>query len=245
LSVKVQHLVFEGAKGITGNDRVVLLVLADHANDDGTAAYPSHQTIARKAGGIEERTVRYCLKRLLEADIIGREGWSPLHTISYEINLATLAGLPAGTNLANSRNEPGNRPPVPKNRPVTNHVPSEHVVDPSDSVQHLYEVWLQATGRNGNTRLTPERRRKLQARLRTYPVDEIERAICNVATDPFHSGDNDSGRRYDDLELICRNDTKLEEYRDMERKGGTDPLAAIKARGAKAAAELAAEEAMS
>ena len=96
MSVKVMQQVFEHSKA-TGNDRVVLLVLADHAHDDGTSAYPSHKRIAKKSGGISERTVRYCLARLLgagEIERVGRRG----KTIEYRIsNPANLAGVESAT----------------------------------------------------------------------------------------------------------------------------------------------------
>ena len=49
----------------TGNDRLVLLVLADHGNDE-RLAWPGVKLIARKCGGIEDRTVQRCLRRLVE-----------------------------------------------------------------------------------------------------------------------------------------------------------------------------------
>lgn len=46
-------------------DRHVLLVMANNARDDGTAAFPSVSTIADKTG-LSERTVQYAIKRLLD-----------------------------------------------------------------------------------------------------------------------------------------------------------------------------------
>lgn len=50
----------------TGNDRLVLLAIADTAHDDGTSAFPKSATIQRKCGGISERTVSRCVARLVE-----------------------------------------------------------------------------------------------------------------------------------------------------------------------------------
>lgn len=50
----------------TGNDRLVLLAIADEADDDGTNAYPSVDRIAHKAR-LNKRTTMRCLERL-EAD---------------------------------------------------------------------------------------------------------------------------------------------------------------------------------
>lgn len=85
--------VFENSAA-TGNDRMVLLVLADHSHDDGSTAYPSHSTIAHKAGGIADRTVRRCLVRLEAEGHIEREGWSAQHTISYRVLMRNWDDLP-------------------------------------------------------------------------------------------------------------------------------------------------------
>lgn len=79
-----------------------------------------------------------------------------------------------------------------------------------EEVKAVYTHWLEATKRSTTrTKLTKERRDKIKARLKTYTVDELNQAIDFYATDPFHSGDNDSGKRYDDIVTILRNDTKV------------------------------------
>lgn len=82
----------------------------------------------------------------------------------------------------------------------------------------VFDHWVRATGRNAKrTKFTPQRRDKVRARLREgYTLEEICQAIDSCARDPFNQGDNDRGRRFDDLELICRNATKLEQFRDRE-----------------------------
>jgi DNA-binding transcriptional regulator YhcF (GntR family) len=45
-------------------EKMVLLVIADHASDDGTNAYPSQRTIATKAS-ISVRTVQRCVNNLV------------------------------------------------------------------------------------------------------------------------------------------------------------------------------------
>lgn len=65
MSIKVMNWVWEHSRS-TGNDRLVLLAIADTAHDDGTNAYPKSATIQRKCGGISERTVTRCIERLVE-----------------------------------------------------------------------------------------------------------------------------------------------------------------------------------
>lgn len=85
-----------------------------------------------------------------------------------------------------------------------------------DDVERLFALWVRETGRNpAAAKLTPTRRKRVEARLREYPVAHIEAAIRNVARSAWNRGENDRGRRYDDLELICRSGEKLEAYRDM------------------------------
>jgi len=89
-----------------------------------------------------------------------------------------------------------------------------------DLPRQVFEHWVKALGkRPGTTRLTAPRRKKITARLAEgYSVEEICSAVDNIARSPFHRGDNDDGREYTDLELICRNGGKLEGFRDMQPK---------------------------
>lgn len=98
MSVKVLTHVFEHSRA-SGNDRVVALVLADAADDDGTGAYPSQAKIAHKAN-CDERTVRRCLDRLEAMGEITRRGIHPSHqTVMFDLNLSlTLDKMTGGQN---------------------------------------------------------------------------------------------------------------------------------------------------
>lgn len=65
MSIKCQSWVYEHSES-TGNDRLILLAIADEANDDGTNAYPSVDLIAHKAR-VNKRTTLRCIERLEEA----------------------------------------------------------------------------------------------------------------------------------------------------------------------------------
>jgi len=62
---------------------------------------------------------------------------------------------------------------------------------------------------------TPKREKKIVTRLKLFSVDDIKTAIRNVKANAFMMGDNDSGRKWNQIELICRSDEKLEEYLGM------------------------------
>lgn len=53
-------------------EKMVLLVIADHASDDGTEAWPSQATIAKKAS-ISIRTVQRCVNNLVKAKYLRME----------------------------------------------------------------------------------------------------------------------------------------------------------------------------
>lgn len=82
------------------SDKMVLLVIADHASDDGTNAYPSVGTIARKSS-MSERTVQRSLVRLEQLRLvsISRQTGGPSYIDpsrkpnAYTINGATISHL--------------------------------------------------------------------------------------------------------------------------------------------------------
>ena len=92
-------------------------------------------------------------------------------------------------------------------------------------VSELFAYWQQRCG-HGHAKLTPDRKRKIAARLREgYTPEQIRTAIDGAAQAAF-VGEN--GKRYDDLELICRTGSKLEDF--IERAGTQRDDAGLRAR---------------
>lgn len=75
----------------TLGSRLVLLVLADHASDDGTGAWPSVDTIAREAR-MTRRAVQYALRGLEERGAIVAAGKSKQGTVIYDVWMETPMG---------------------------------------------------------------------------------------------------------------------------------------------------------
>lgn len=83
-------------------------------------------------------------------------------------------------------------------------------------VERVFEVWRAEMGKGGSAKLTRERRAKVEARLKEgYSAEEIIDAVRNCAASDFHRGANERGTAYNDLTLICRTGSKLEQFRDM------------------------------
>jgi hypothetical protein len=82
------------AARVSGGTLVVLLAMADWADDDGLGVYPKQQTLADKAR-MSKRNVAYVLDALEEAGYIERVGKITGGIISWRVenNVAKIAGL--------------------------------------------------------------------------------------------------------------------------------------------------------
>lgn len=84
----------------------------------------------------------------------------------------------------------------------------------SPTADRVFGAWLEATGRDpARTRLTAQRRKKIDARLREgYSDDELVAAVRGIALSAFHRGENDTGTRYDDLTVALRDGGQVERF---------------------------------
>lgn len=85
-------------------------------------------------------------------------------------------------------------------------------VDPAaarrQAVLELFAYW-QRECNHGQAKLTPERATCIGARLRDgYTTADIRKAIDGAKHGAFEEG----GKRFDDITLICRNGSKLEDF---------------------------------
>lgn len=85
-----------------------------------------------------------------------------------------------------------------------------------DRVKEVFEYWQVVMGKQKST-LTPERQKKIEDRLYSRSVDEVKLAIDGCRGSPHNMGQNDRNTEFNDIELICRNETKLEQF--IERAG--------------------------
>lgn len=102
----------------------------------------------------------------------------------------------------------------------------------SDVVE-CFGYWQDRTDHR-TAKLTDERRRKIEQRLRDgYSVQQIRSAIDGAAKGAFV---NDAGKRFDDIELICRNGSKLEDF--IERASATPNGTVVRFGGRPSAGDL-------
>lgn len=86
------------------------------------------------------------------------------------------------------------------------------------STRAVFDAWVEATGRDkSRTKFTDDRRRHILKALKTYELDELIDAVRGVTRSSFHMGRNDNHRRYDELDLILRDGSRIEQFRDLWR----------------------------
>lgn len=79
-------------------------------------------------------------------------------------------------------------------------------------IKPLFIYWKERCN-HPHAKLTSERQRRIRARLdEGYSEEQVRKAIDGAARAAFV---NEQGKRFDDIELICRNGSKLESF--MER----------------------------
>lgn len=91
---------------------------------------------------------------------------------------------------------------------------------PTGEARQVYDYWAKIMQKRSNAQLTPERRRAIQGRLKTYTIPELMEAIEGCARSDFHMarGDYKGMPRYNDILLICRNGANVERFREFPGK---------------------------
>jgi len=90
----------------------------------------------------------------------------------------------------------------------------------------LWNYWLQIHGssRGKQHALTPSRHRALHTALGICGYETASKAILGCSFSDFHMGGNDSGKKYNSVELIFRDEWRIAKFVDLaeecsEREG--------------------------
>jgi hypothetical protein len=86
------------------------------------------------------------------------------------------------------------------------------LVEQARPISPVVQVWQAYERHHPRARLTPDRRKRIQTKLRHYDVDTLIAAINGNHRDPWCCGENADGKEYHDLELILRNGGTIERY---------------------------------
>lgn len=84
-----------------------------------------------------------------------------------------------------------------------------------DTIADVFDYWKVVMGKNNASILTKARAKNIRARLdEGYTPEQIKQAIYGCSITPFNMGQNENNKRYNDIELICRDGAKLEGFAD-------------------------------
>lgn len=186
---------------LSSTEKLVLLALADCANDEGEA-WPSIATLCRKAC-IGERSVQRSIQSLKDAGHLTRievNGKGCRYFI-HPRQIITPATVAPVTNATEPPPQSHPTPATVAPKPSLNHQePSE--VEPEGSCassdapalkpEHVVEYWNRLASKLGKPQvraLTPERRVKLRARIAGYTLEEFREVMGNIERSPFLRGD--------------------------------------------------------
>lgn len=94
----------------------------------------------------------------------------------------------------------------------------------SEEIFEVFQCWVstcRASPRGRKPVLGDKRRRKIKQAIALYGVDDCKDAIRGVTHSPWHMGHNPQGKKYDDIELILRDEKHIEmflSYADLADK---------------------------
>lgn len=164
--------------------RLVLLVLAEHAHEDGSEAFPKVETIASKAR-MSRKAVQDALRRLEDGQHIAQTGVRPSGTRIYRI-----LGIAAGENLGEDGDKGAKLLP---GRGVDASVRGEEStpdpVDEPSMTRPVDEVLAEAWGKHAPPLMAHKPtyfasarfKRAVDAALKVYELEDALRAIENYA----------------------------------------------------------------
>lgn len=98
-------------------------------------------------------------------------------------------------------------------------------VDPQVIIQ-VFEYWVETCkeGRGPKPLLSEDRKLLIASAIHDYGVQTCKDAIYGCSQSGWHMGQNPSGKKYNSLELIFRNEEKIERFAEIgwnaRTKGG-------------------------
>jgi hypothetical protein len=234
MSVRVMSQVWQ--LELPDSQKIVLLALADSANDEGHC-WPSMKSLVGKCSK-GERTIQGVIQQLCEDGHLTRReviGKGCNYTVHPRMNCAPQSSRPRSDSAPAENNAPppqGLRatPAAAADKPSMNHQEPSNMSASADAPLTIEEVvgdWNELATELGLPivrKITPERRKAFKARLRTYrDLADWRRAFIHIRNTPFLRGENRDGWTADfDFLLQAKSFTKLTEeaYGQAQRRTG-------------------------
>lgn len=85
-----------------------------------------------------------------------------------------------------------------------------------DPVRQVFDHWIEVMGKNPKTtKMASKRKTKIEKALKAYGLENVKKAIDGCRANPFNMGDNQEGKRYNDIELILRDEVRIERFMEL------------------------------
>jgi len=220
MSVKAMAWAWE--QDTTPNETLVLLSLADHANQD-FECWPKTKTLEKKTK-LTQRSIFRLLKALEEKNIIKRCKQFDQRGSKIQNKYLILHPDVPCTNVSTHMtqcHDPSDTvtPPLLTqchiyNRKNHHKEPSIESGKPSkkDLVSEIFEYWQEVLNHHGS-KLDQNRSTHIERVFKLgYDKFDCFLAIRGCKASKWHMGDNPQNKKYDDLGLIFRNAEKIEKF---------------------------------
>lgn len=224
-----------------GSSLLVLLCIANCANESGTNCWPSKARLSRDTRMSPRQLDRIVnqLEASGELAVVHSTGRFPNHySFPFMTNPVKMSGLPTPSF------EPSN-PVISDVNPVIAmaHDPSVRTISkknshkeppivpqgdvsvkPPSAVEKVFNFWKECF-EHPKAKLDDKRKKRIAARLKEgYSVGELQRAIVGCSYSPFHQGQNDSKTVYDGLETILRDAAQVDKFIELEKSPPPEPV---------------------
>lgn len=195
MSIRIMGAVWE-RQDTTPTQKLVLLALADWANDEGHC-WPSISRLAEKTG-VAGRSVQRLIRQLEDMNLVRREEVSgkgnrywicipltechPRHSVTPPLTHVHPTPDTVSPNTSYTHQD------------TSNHMSETPVSDTKEtiSVEDIVEVWNEIAGKLGKRKvrdITPERRQLIKTRLGQYSEADFIEVFQNIQKSPFLRGE--------------------------------------------------------
>ncbi len=84
-----------------------------------------------------------------------------------------------------------------------------------ERVEPIFHYWTHIHQKRTSTVLDPKRVARIEWALKHYSVVDIRKAIRGCALSPWHMGHNPRNKKYNDIELILRDASHVDQFIDV------------------------------
>lgn len=215
---------------LSGCQKFVLFVLAYHAND-AAQCWPGLETIAKECG-ISRATAICHINDISRLNLISKKhrnddrGYrrSTLYTLHLDANTEIQSkefqrrknqrknfnNQRQDINVSNVQNSDGNiiESTLEQSK---KHNKAGASLETQTEIKNIFMYWKKKMN-HPHSKLDNKRERRITEALKNYSTEQLIQAIDGCALTPYNMGENDNQQRYDDIELILRDASRIERF---------------------------------